>query len=452
MALSPGTRLGPYEILGPIGAGGMGEVYRARDPRLGREVAIKALPDAFSADPERLARFDREARALAALSHPGIAAIHGIEESDSGRFLVLEMVEGETLATRLSRGPLPVEEALTACSRIAEALEAAHERGLIHRDLKPANVMLTPDGTIKVLDFGLAKAVERETSETELSRSPTVSEPATREGAVLGTAAYMSPEQARGQPLDKRTDVWSFGCVLYEALTGRRAFGSDTLSDTITAVLSHEPDWDALPTATPSLVRSLLRRCLQKDRKRRARDLGDARIEIEEALSQPEWPQEPAAAVPSASRRLGRPGLVWGAGGALVGGLVIGLVAWGTMGALVRTAGRSRQVSRFTLTHPGSEHLTNHPGYDVSISRDGAHVFYTVGQAEGRSLYVRSLDDSEPRMLPSSDSVMNPFPSADGEWVGYWSLSEGADEGPAGRWATGADHGRPLDARRDVGS
>lgn len=280
MVLQPGGRLGPLEVVAQLGAGGMGEVYRARDTRLGREVAVKVLPEALSGNAERAARLEQEARSLAALSHPNIATLFGIEEHDGTRCLVMELVPGATLAERLSKGPLPVREALDIGRQVAEALGAAHAVGVIHRDLKPSNVKVTPEGRAKLLDFGLAKAPQGDASD---SLMPTGS-PVTREGVILGTAAYMSPEQARGQPLDKRTDVWSFGCLLYELLAGRRAFRADTLSDTLVAILEREPDLGALPDATPPAVRSLIQRCLQKDRARRLHDVADARIELEDAL------------------------------------------------------------------------------------------------------------------------------------------------------------------------
>ncbi len=282
MALQAGTRLGPFEISAPLGKGGMGEVYRARDTRLGRDVAVKALPDAFARDPERLARFEREARLLAALNHPNIAGIHGLEEVSGHPYLVLEYVEGDTLATRVARGALPPDEALEVCGQIAAALEAAHESGIVHRDLKPANVKLTPAGTVKVLDFGLAKgaAASGSAPDLDVSQSPTLTHSPTVAGVILGTAAYMSPEQARGKPLDRRTDIWSFGCVLYECLAGRPLFEGETVSDLIAKILEREPDWSALPPAVPARVRELLRRCLEKDAKKRLRDIGDARIEI----------------------------------------------------------------------------------------------------------------------------------------------------------------------------
>lgn len=256
--MQSGSRLGIYEVLAPLGVGGMGEVYRARDTRLGREVAIKLLPPAFANDPERLARFEREAHILAALNHPGIAAIFGLEEHAGTRYIALELVPGETLADQLKRGPLPVDEAVAICRQIAEALEAAHERGIIHRDLKPANVRVTPEGKVKVLDFGLAKDVAVASSSSDLSRSPTLTMEDTRHGVILGTAAYMSPEQARAKPLDRRTDIWSFGCVLYESIAGKQAFAGETVSDLMVEILKSEPDWRALPATTPSRVRELL--------------------------------------------------------------------------------------------------------------------------------------------------------------------------------------------------
>ena len=297
MPLAAGTRLGPYEILAPLGAGGMGEVYRAKDTKLGRDVAIKILPEAFAADPERLARFQREAQVLASLNHPHIAHIHGLEESGRVRGLVLELVEGETLAERIAQGPVPVDEALEIARQIADALEAAHEKGIVHRDLKPANVKHTPAGSVKVLDFGLAKALKPDSSSPEVTSSPTMTAQSTQAGIVIGTAAYMSPEQARGKAVDKRTDVWAFGAVLFEMLTGKKTFGGETVSDTLAAVLKTDPDWGALPPKHPR-VRRLLRRCLERDPKKRLHDIADARIEMEE---RPEEAREPVA--PSRSAR-----------------------------------------------------------------------------------------------------------------------------------------------------
>ena len=288
-----GRRIGVYHLQTLLGKGGMGEVYRARDTRLGRDVAIKVLPRAFTADPDRLARFEREARVLASLNHPHIGTIHGLEESEGVRALVLELVEGETLADRLHRGAVAIPDALAMARQIADALEAAHDKGIVHRDLKPSNIKITPDGVVKVLDFGLAKG-GTEVSGYDLTQSPTISIGNTHDGVILGTAPYMSPEQARGQAVDKRTDIWAFGCVLYEMLTGRVVFRGETVSDTIAAILQREPDWAALPAATPRSIDRLLRRCLEKDSKRRLRDIGEARIEIDETISRPAPPEAPA--------------------------------------------------------------------------------------------------------------------------------------------------------------
>src|ERR1700676_405362 len=306
MSLATGTRLGFYEVLSQIGAGGMGEVYQAHDTKLGRDVAIKVFPEAVAHDADRLSRFQREAKMLASLNHPNIAAIYGLEENAGTSYLVMELVPGETLAERIKRdGAVPVEEALTIAKQIAEALEAAHEKGIIHRDLKPANVKLTPEGKVKVLDFGLAKAFEGNESGSDPSNSPTLSQPATMQGVILGTAAYMSPEQARGKACDKRTDIWAFGCVLYELLTGRRAFQGDTTTEILAAVLRQEPDWQALPASTPVKIRDLLGRCLQKDLRRRLHDAADARIEIEDVLATPASASASAEAIrPSKSIRV----------------------------------------------------------------------------------------------------------------------------------------------------
>ena len=288
MALTPGTRLGPYEVTAQIGVGGMGEVYRATDTNLKRNVAIKVLPASVIADAERLARFQREAEVLAALNHPNIAQIYGLEKSDGTITLVMELVEGPTLADRISQGAIPIDEALPIALQIAEALEAAHEQGIIHRDLKPANIKVRSDGTVKVLDFGLAKAMEPAAGPSpSVSQSPTITTPAmTQAGMILGTAAYMSPEQAKGKPVDKRADIWAFGCVLYEMLTGKRAFAGENVSETLAAVIRGEPDWSAVPTDTPPAVRRLLRRCLQKDGKERLHDISDARSEMQDAQAE----------------------------------------------------------------------------------------------------------------------------------------------------------------------
>jgi serine/threonine-protein kinase len=304
MPLSSGTRLGPYEVLGQLGAGGMGDVYRARDTRLARVVAIKLLPAEVAQDAERLARFRREAHLLASLNHPHLAAVHGLEELDGKLLLVLELVEGEDLAQRLKRGAIPVDEALDIAKQIAEALEEAHEHGIVHRDLKPANIKLTPEGKAKVLDFGLAKAYAGDQATSgDASHSPTLTRAGSESGVILGTAAYMSPEQARGKPVDKRADIWAFGVVLFEMLTGRRLFQGETVSDTLAAVLKTEPEWGLLPAETPQRIRELLRRCLARDPRERLRDIGDARIELTHLRE----PGDPAGALATASG----PSLAW---------------------------------------------------------------------------------------------------------------------------------------------
>ena len=278
MSLQPSQRLLQYEVLALIGTGGMGEVYRARDTKLGREVAIKILPENFASDPERLSRFEREARLLASLNHPNIATLHGLEQDEGIHFLVMELVAGETLEERLSRGPLEMDEALPIFCQLTEALEAAHREGVIHRDLKPANIKITPEGNVKVLDFGLAKAFEPEVAEGDLSQSPTAAKSGTMAGVIMGTAPYMSPEQARGKKVDTRTDIWSYGCVLYEALSGAKPFAGDTVTDTLAAVVRAEPDWSALPGDTPPSIERLVRRCQGRDaaasprRRRQPRD------------------------------------------------------------------------------------------------------------------------------------------------------------------------------------
>jgi tetratricopeptide (TPR) repeat protein/tRNA A-37 threonylcarbamoyl transferase component Bud32 len=365
MPLAAGTKFGVYSILGPLGSGGMGEVYRAFDTRLGREVAVKTLPEEFSRHPERLARFEREARMLAALNHPSIAAIYGLEESEDLRFIVMELVPGDTLSQKLSEGPLPLDEALKVARQIAEALEAAHERGIIHRDLKPANIKVTPAGRVKVLDFGLAKVFDAKVddSQPDFSLSPTIVSDATQPGVIVGTAEFMSPEQARGKPVDKRTDIWSFGCVLYELLTGRRIFGGETATDVLAAILTAEPRWDLLPRETPARIRDLLRRSLQKDPNLRVRDIGDARIEIDQALdvlrTGPLPVVEPPAAPPPPppGRRIS--GMRFAAAGAGVLALLLG-VLW-----IVR-----RPASP-PASAPGTRFLAVLPFKDLTRQPDG---------------------------------------------------------------------------------
>ena len=415
MSLAAGTRVGPYEIVAPLGAGGMGEVYRARDPRLGRDVAIKALPAAFATDPERLARFEREARLLASLSHPNLAAIYGLEEVDGARYLALELVEGETLAARLGRGPLPVDEALDVARQIAAGVEAAHENDVIHRDLKPANVMLATSGAVKVLDFGLAKggAGTASGSAPDLSQSPTITYAVTGAGVILGTAAYMSPEQARGRAVDKRTDVWSFGCIVFECLTGRQAFGGETVSDIVARILQTDPEWTSLPGTLPERVRALLARSLEKDAKRRLRDIGDARIEIEDVLATRKSARIPVAA--AAGARPGPAPWLWIAGTAV-------LVAAGSVFA-------TRQLmppapvhpARFEISAPKSNLLIV-DGQAAAISPDGRMLAMGIVDSSGTSsIWVRRIDELTPHRLPGTEGVRMVFWSPDSRWLGFFA-------------------------------
>jgi len=411
MSFPAGSRLGPYEVLAPIGAGGMGEVYKARDTRLERTVAIKVLPEAFAADAERLVRFRREAKVLASLNHPHIAAIYGLEESGGIEALVLELVEGETLAERLARGPLPPDEGLEIARQITEALEAAHERGIVHRDLKPANIKLTPGGQAKVLDFGLAKAIVGDVSSPDISTSPTLTAAATQAGVALGTAAYMSPEQARGKAVDKRADVWAFGAVLYEMLTGRHPFSGETVSDILASVLKTDPDWAALPETTPAAIRRLLRRSLEKDPSKRFRDIGDARIELEEAMHGAPPDAAPAARAPRASRRMLLPALILGlAIGAVGAGLIVSRFG----------AGRSRVPMRFVT-------VTNFSGVEAqpSLSPDGRSVAFVSNRDGSYDIWVGLAGGGRLVRITNDPGVeSHPTWSPDGTRIAYAKLKE----------------------------
>lgn len=410
MSLAVNTKLGPYEIVSPLGAGGMGEVYRARDSRLDREVAIKVLPEAFSQDPERVARFQREAKVLASLNHPNIAAIYGFEEVDGKRLLALELVEGLTLADRLREGALSIEDALSINRQIAEALEAAHERGIIHRDLKPANVKITPEGAVKVLDFGLAKAMaEDERSQTMMANSPTITADYTRPGVILGTAAYMSPEQARGRPLDRRTDIWSFGIVLYECLSGHRPFVGETATDLTAKILEREADWDALPSTTPANVRMLLQRCMQKDRKQRLRDIGEAWVVLDGALA---GDFSVAGLTPVRTLPTWRRTLPWFACVILVAALA---------GLLLSTRSVKQPVMRFTLAIPESQALALPPvpPSSMDVSPDGTRIVFAGRNESGRQLYLRHIQQLDAAPLANTDDAFGPFFSPDGEWIAF---------------------------------
>ncbi len=406
-----GKSLGSYKILSLLGAGGMGEVYEARDSKLGRRVAIKVLPAAFVDDPERVVRFQREARMLAALNHPNIAAIYGLADSGNVHALVLELVEGPTLADRIKQGPIPVDEALRISRQITEALEYAHERGIVHRDLKPANVKVTSDDEVKILDFGLAKAIEGDGSSTDITNSPTISQMATRAGVLLGTAAYMSPEQAKGRPVDRRADIWAFGCVLYEMLTQRMVFARETVTDTLAAVIKEEPDWPQLPSTTPVRVRVLLQRCLQKDPKQRLRDIGDARISLDEVLTGAPEPSSIAAAPVSAL--LGRRTLIAGLAALLLVATIASLVTWNLKPALP-----PKPVSRLQISLPPGQRLDLSKA--VAISPDGTHLVYSAGPSNLRTrLYIREMDGLEARPISGTEGAHNPFFSPDGQWIGF---------------------------------
>ena len=413
MSLAPGTRLGVYSVTAQIGAGGMGEVYRATDTSLNRDVALKVLPDAFASDAERLARFQREAEVLASLNHPNIAAIHGLEEGDGTRALVLELVEGPTLADRIAQGPIPLEEAVAIARQIAEALEAAHEAGVVHRDLKPANVKVKEDGTVKVLDFGLAKALEGDFGDP--AESPTLTAAATQQGVIMGTAAYMSPEQAAGRPVDKRGDIWSFGVVLFEMLTGQRLFTGETVSHVLGAVLQVEPKWETLPTPTPQPLRRLLKHCLHKERKRRLRDIGEALTELDDALMvQPTDEIITAVVAPFAKPAVWRAVLPWVAGSVVVGGVIVGLAVWGL------TQPDAPRLARFPLGAAPSPTLLAGNAPSLAVSPDGTRVVYVSpgGGGGGGPLYVRQIDQLEAVPLRGAEGV-NPFFSPDGNTVAF---------------------------------
>ena len=415
MPLGPGIRLGPYDIVSTIGTGGMGEVYRAHDTKLGRDVAIKVLPASLSSDPDRLARFQREAQVLAALNHANIAAIHHVEDTADGPAIVMELVEGETLADRIARGPIPCDEALAIAKEIAEALEAAHEQGIIHRDLKPANIKLRPDGSVKVLDFGLAKLAESTAAATpdrsSLSMSPTLTSPAliSGVGVLLGTAAYMSPEQARGKPVDTRTDIWAFGCVLFEMLTGRQTFGGNDVPEVIARVLEREPDWAALPPSVPPRLRELLRLCLEKSLRRRRQAAGDVRLDLERALVDAAAPTTPAE-----TRDAGRSprALILAAAAVCLAVIATGVAVW-----LAPRAEPASMISRLAIpTTPTTALTINSSDRDLTITPDGSGVVYTGDN--GRELFLRPLDALHPVSL-FTGSPRAPFVSPDGRWIGF---------------------------------
>ncbi len=413
MPIAPGTRIGPYEVLSALGAGGMGEVYRARDAKLNRDVALKVLPARFAANSDRLVRFQREAQVLGALSHSNIATIHGFEEANGFHALVLELVEGPTLADRIAQGPIPLDDALPIARQIVDALEAAHEHGVVHRDLKPANIKLRPDGLVKVLDFGLAKLAGAGSEPDdrsgrlppELTRSPTITTPAvTSVGVILGTAAYMSPEQARGRTVDKRADVWAFGCVFYEMLTGRRAFDGESVTDTIGAVIHKEPDWEALDANTPVYVRNVLRRCLEKDPKQRLRDIGDARLALAGAFDIPE-----AGAPNTPQRGWHRAAAL--AAVALVASAATGLGVW----LLTRVEPPMVSAIRFSVSPPPAP-----LGQFLSLSPDGRSLAFLANESGTSRLWVHSFETGDTQVLGRSGTVSGaPFWSPDSRFIAY---------------------------------
>ena len=427
MSIDSGKQLGIYKIVGPLGAGGMGEVYRATDTKLDRDVAIKVLPESMAHDPERVARFEREAKVLAQLNHPMIAAIHGFDEADGKRFLVLELVEGPTLADQLAAGPLSVDESLDIARQITEALEVAHEKGIVHRDLKPANIKVTDERQVKVLDFGLAKALADDNFTGDPSDSPTITKDFTRPGMVLGTAAYMSPEQARGRPVDKRSDIWSFGVVLYECLTGDSIFRGETVTDSIGAVLHKEPDWTALPPETPPVIQLLLGKCLAKDRKRRLRDIGDACIELEHAIANPSNSFIRSSETVPQETKGGR-----GMSGPLVAGLVVGVaviaVALGWFLKPTPPVPASPPVRRISMDMGVQRWLAIADGSAVQFSPAGSMYAFMAAADDGAGptqLYLRRLDQLQATPVPAAKAVDEFCFSPDGQWIAFRDYEEG---------------------------
>ncbi|CAN5724493.1 hypothetical protein BH18ACI5_BH18ACI5_15030 [soil metagenome] len=416
-----GQTLGSYRVLDKLGEGGMGEVYRATDVRLKRDVAIKVLPAAFIADQDRLVRFEREAQLLASLNHPNIAHVYGFEsaalpDGSTGHFLAMELVEGEDLAERLRRGPIPPDEVIAIAIQIAEALDEAHERGIVHRDLKPANVKVTPDGKVKVLDFGLAKAYAGDTAarlSADLAQSPTMAYTGTQAGMILGTAAYMSPEQARGKAVDKRADIWAFGVVLFEMLTGQRVFQGETVSDVLAATLRQEVDWSALPPATPARVRQLLRRCLERDPKKRLRDIGEARVALDESSVRPEASDRSFEPAQTGCRGTAS---TWAALALVaLGSAAVGIWLW----ARLRPA-PAPAVTRLSISLPPGQVLSGNAG--PAISRDGRTIAYSARDATGVArLYLRALDRYETSVVSDSEGAQGPFFSPDGRRVGFFA-------------------------------
>ena len=416
MSLAPGTRVGPYEVVGSIGAGGMGEVCRARDTKLNRDVALKVLPDAFAADPDRMTRFQREAQLLAALNHPNIAAIYGLEDEGSHRAIVMELVEGQTLA-----GPLPVADALPLARQITEAIEYAHDRGIIHRDLKPANIKVTPDGSVKVLDFGLAKAMDDSTDPVTnvlATMSPTLSLAATHAGVILGTAAYMAPEQAKGKPADRRSDIWSFGVVLYEMLTGAPMFGGDSVPDTLASVMRDQITFGKLPHGTPPAIRTLVSRCLERDPRRRLQSIGEARIALEDVIAGTTATGDESRPQPAATRPTKWLQIVAAASSALLIAAVAWIVVRPTPGpaapAVMRFTVPPAEGTALTLTGPNASHL--------ALSPNGRYLAYVADESgRERTLWVRALDSLAAQRLDRTEGAAFPFWSPDSQQIAFFA-------------------------------
>ena len=419
MALAPGTMVGPYEIGASLGVGGMGEVYRARDTKLKREVAVKVLPEIFATDGARRLRFEREAELLASLNHPNIAHLYGLEDAGAGHALVMELVDGATLAERIAQGAMALEEAVVLAKQIAEGLEYAHERGIIHRDLKPANIKVTPDGQTKILDFGLAKVLAGDNAEGDIATSPTISVAATTAGVLLGTAGYMSPEQAKGKSVDRRADIWAFGCVLYEMLTGKPAFDGETITDKLAAVVRGEPELSQLPEKTPQRIRELVQRCLIKDPKQRLQAIGEARIALDQWLSHPD--EENPATVGSAalSKKW-----IWILGAVASTTTLLAI----TFGWMYRnrapTAGRA--VRAYIKAMPNSSFVViGGSAAGFALSPDGRQLAYVATISEGKVLlWVRPIDSMKARALEATDGAGFPFWSPDGRFIGFFAAGK----------------------------
>ncbi|UCF36074.1 MAG: protein kinase [Acidobacteriota bacterium] len=415
-----GRTVSHYNVTGKIGEGGMGEVYRATDTRLNRSVALKVLPDLFADDPQRMGRFSREAQVLASLNHPNIASIFGFEDAGDTKALVMEFVEGEDLSDRVSRGPLPLQDALKIALQLAEALESAHDKGVIHRDLKPANIKITPQGQVKVLDFGLAKALEGDLqgSSPDLTRSPTLSLAATQAGIILGTAGYMSPEQAKGTAVDRRGDIWAFGVILLEMITGQRTFSGDTMSETMAAVIKENPRWESLPKDTPAVIQNLLRRCLLKDPTRRLQAIGEARLAISDYLADPDHAEEVAATAAGRALPVRRQGL-W------ITVTIVAMALAAALGWMLRPNQEAGPDLHLSVQLETEQRLFTEIGSAISLSPDGTLLAYISQEGSlSRSLHLRRLNQLKGNVLSGTEGAYNQFFSPDGDWIGFFTRNE----------------------------